>query len=65
MQNKVIWGMLQGLLAYLMVLVLPIDGKGAAQGFPQFKLAVHCFFGGLFLLHGLAAAFILINLRHR
>lgn len=65
MRNKMIWGLLQGLLAYLMVLALPIDGKGAAQGFPQFKVAVHIFFGGLFLLHGIAAAFFILKIKDR
>lgn len=65
MRNKLIWGLLQGLLAFLMVLVLPIDGKGAAQGFPEFKAAVHIFFGGIFFLFGLTAAFLLLKFRNR
>lgn len=65
MRNKMIWGLLQGLLAYLMILVLPIDGKGAVQGFPQFRVAVHIFFGSIFLLHGLAGAFLLLKIRDR
>ena len=65
MRNKLIWGLLQGFLAYLMVLVLPINGKGAAQGFPQFQVTIHIVFGGLFLIYGLAAALVLLNFRDR
>ena len=62
MRNKSIWGLLHGLLAYLMVLVLPIGGKGAARGFPDLQLTIHLLFGGLFLLYGILSAFILLRL---
>lgn len=63
MRNARIWGLLQGFLAYLMVLVLPIGGKGAALGFPQFEVTIHILFGGLFLIYGLAAALLILKLR--
>ena len=62
-KNKVLWGLLHGLLAYLMILILPIDGKGAAQGFPDLQLTVHILFGGLFLLFGIGMAFLFHSLQ--
>jgi hypothetical protein len=61
MRNKLIWGLLQGFLAYLMVLVLPIGGKAAAKGFPDLQVTIHLIFGGLFLLYGILAALIMLR----
>lgn len=61
MRNKLIWSLLQGLLAYLMVLVLPIGGKGAARGFPDLQITIHLLFGGLFLLYGILAVILLLS----
>jgi len=63
--NRIIWGMLHGILAYLMVIILPIDGKGAAQGFPDLQLTIHILFGGLFLLHGIGMAFLFHSLQSK
>lgn len=59
--NKSLWGLLQGFLAYLMVLALPISGKGAARGFPDFQITIHIIFGGLFLLYGILAAMLILR----
>ena len=59
MRNKFIWGALQGFLAYLIVLVLPIGGKGAARGFPDLQVTIHILFGGLFLLYGILTAILI------
>jgi len=64
-QNKLIWGLLHGILAYLMILILPIDGKGAAQGFPELQLTIHILFGGLFLLFGIGMAFLFHSLHDK
>lgn len=61
-KNKLIWGLLHGILAYLMILVLPIGGKGAARGFPDLQLTIHILFGGLFLLYGIGMAFLFHSL---
>lgn len=46
-------GLLFGLLVYGMVLVLPIEGKGAAKGFPDLQWAVYGIFGALFIVFGI------------
>ena len=61
MRNKLIWGMLHGALAYIMVLVLPIGGKGAARGFPDLQVTIHLLFGGSFLLFGIAMVWLFIK----
>lgn len=62
-RNRIVWGLLHGMLAYLMILILPIDGKGAAQGFPDYQLTIHILFGGLFLLYGIGMAFLFHSLQ--
>ena len=61
MRNKLVWGLFHGFLAYLMVLVLPIGGKGAARGFPDLQLTIHLLFGGLFLLYGILSTLIILR----
>ena len=62
-KNRLVWGLLHGILAYLMILILPIDGKGAARGFPDLQVTVHLLFGGLFLLFGLTMTFFFLRLK--
>ena len=51
--NGLVMGLVYGALTYLIVLVIPIDGKKAALGFPDLRIVVYLLFGGLFLLYGL------------
>ena len=46
-------GSVFGLFVFGVVLVLPIEGKGAAKGFPDLQWAVYAIFGALFILFGM------------
>ena len=49
-------GCLYGLLLFIVVLILPIDGKGAARGFPEMQPAIYFIFATVFVLYGIVLA---------
>lgn len=51
--NNLLVGLIFGTLVFLAIILLPIDGKGAASGFPELQWQIYLLFGGLFLLFGL------------
>lgn len=50
--NKNLQGILYGLLVFMVFLLAPVSGKGAARGFPDLQLQIYIGFGLLFLLFG-------------
>lgn len=56
--NRWITGTLYGLIVFLAIIVLPIEGKGAAKGFPDLQWAVYLFFGVLHIAYGVVLAFL-------
>lgn len=57
-QKKAYSGLLYGTLVFGSIIILPIEGKGAAAGFPQLLLIIYLIFGILFLLYGWALAIL-------
>ncbi|AKA36223.1 hypothetical protein [Flagellimonas lutaonensis] len=57
-KNKWSAGGLYGLLAFVAILVLPIEGKGAAKGFPDLQVPISLIFGGLHVVYGVVLAFL-------
>lgn len=55
--NQWLAGALFGLFVFLAILLLPIDGKGAAKGFPDLKIVVYLIFGVLHLAFGIVTAY--------
>lgn len=56
--NHILTGLLFGVLVFVCLLLLPIDAKGAARGFPELQGEIHLIFGGLLLIYGMALTFI-------
>lgn len=55
-QKRAYSGLLYGALVFGSIIILPIEGKGAAAGFPKLLLIIYLIFGNLFLLYGWALA---------
>ena len=55
--NKLLKGFAFGLLLYLVLLVLPLSGKGAAKGFPERQMEIYLIFGLVLVLYGILLAF--------
>lgn len=51
-------GIVCGLGLYLMILAIPVDGKAAANAFPELLPLIHMGFGILFLIFGGATALV-------
>ena len=49
-------GCLYGLLLFVLILILPIEGKGAARGFPEMQPTIYLVFATVFLLYGIVLA---------
>ncbi len=58
-KSPLLLGLLFGILCYAAIILLPIDGKGAINGFPQFRSQILILFGTLFLLYGLMTALVI------
>lgn len=52
-RNVILTGIVTGLFTYAAILLLPIEGKGAALGFPELQTFIYLSFGVLFLLFGI------------
>ncbi|WP_162254206.1 hypothetical protein [Sediminicola sp. YIK13] len=55
-QKREYSGLLYGALVFGRIIILPMEGKGAAAGFPKLLLIIYLIFGDLFLLYGWAMA---------
>lgn len=56
--NKWLAGGTYGLLVFIAIVILPIEGKGAAKGFPDLTLEVYLIFGALHLVFGVLLAYL-------
>ena len=56
--NTWLSGILLGFLVFIAILVLPIEGKGAARGFPDLKVMIYLIFGVLHLAFGVVLALL-------
>lgn len=57
--NKLLTGALYGLLVFAAILLLPIEGKGAAKGFPDLQVPIYLIFGVLLTVYGVLLVFLL------
>lgn len=51
--NRLILGFMVGLSVYGALLLLHIEAKMAARGFPELKVAIHLMFGALCVIFGI------------
>lgn len=54
--NYVLNGCLYGTLLFVVLLILPIDGKGAAKGFPEMQTEIYLIFALLLIIYGIGLA---------
>ena len=55
-RSPILLGLAFGVFCYLIIILLPIDGKGAINGFPELRIHVIIAFGLLFLGYGVLTA---------
>ncbi len=51
-------GLIMGILTYVAVLLLPVQGKGAALGFPDLQVFIYLGFALLFIVFGICLALL-------
>jgi len=54
--NRMLTGLVYGALVFGSLVVIPIDAKGAASGFPDLQAAIYLIFGSVLLVYGIALA---------
>ncbi|MGI9551192.1 MAG: hypothetical protein ACR2MT_08340 [Aurantibacter sp.] len=55
--TKLLNGGLYGILLFVALLVLPIEGKGAAKAFPDLQLSIYLIFGVTLIVYGIILAY--------
>lgn len=56
--NESLNGAIYGIFVFVMLLILPIGGKGAAKGFPDMQPTIYLIFGILLVVYGVLLAFL-------